>query len=128
MESLEIARVREELEHFRAGTREPHAALENVVRHGGRAIIGGCPTPVKRERISQAFLGAIAHVWWYEGVKAVGPSRAAIFMNLQPVVGVLLAWVIMREAIEWPEIVGGALVLLGVALTTQAPLAPRAAS
>jgi drug/metabolite transporter (DMT)-like permease len=76
----------------------------------------------------QAFLGAIAHVWWYEGVKAVGPSRAAIFMNLQPVVGVVLAWAMLREAVEWPEIVGGALVLLGVALTTQAPLSPRAAS
>jgi drug/metabolite transporter (DMT)-like permease len=72
----------------------------------------------------QAFLGAVAHVWWYEGVKAVGPSRAAIFMNLQPIVGVLLAWVMLHEAIEWPEVVGGALVLLGVALTTQAPLSP----
>jgi drug/metabolite transporter (DMT)-like permease len=76
----------------------------------------------------QAFLGAVAHVWWYEGVKAVGPSRAAIFMNLQPVVGVLLAWAMLHEAVEWPEIGGGALVLLGVALTTQAPLEPRRAS
>jgi drug/metabolite transporter (DMT)-like permease len=75
----------------------------------------------------QAFLGAVAHVWWYEGVKAVGPSRAAIFMNLQPIVGVLLAWVMLREAVAWPEIGGGALVLLGVALTTQAPLTPPAA-
>jgi drug/metabolite transporter (DMT)-like permease len=74
----------------------------------------------------QAFLGAVAHVWWYEGVKAVGPSRAAIFMNLQPIVGVLLAWVMLREAVAWPEIGGGALVLLGVALTTQAPLTPPA--
>ena len=72
----------------------------------------------------QAFLGAIAHVWWYEGVKRVGPSRAAIFLNLQPVVGVLLAWVMLHEAIQWPEVMGGALVLLGVALTTHAPLSP----
>lgn len=76
----------------------------------------------------QGILGAIAHVWWYEGVHRVGASRAGIFMNLQPVVGVVLAWAMLREAVEWPEIVGGALVLLGVALTTQAPLSPRAAS
>jgi drug/metabolite transporter (DMT)-like permease len=74
----------------------------------------------------QAILGAIAHVWWYEGVKAVGPSRAAVFLNLQPIVGVLLAWVMVGETIEWPEIVGGALVLLGVALTTRAPATPPA--
>jgi len=71
----------------------------------------------------QAFLGAVAHVWWYEGVKAVGPSRAAIFMNLQPVVGVLLAWAMLGEAIGWPEMVGGAAVLLGVGLTTRQPAA-----
>ncbi len=34
----------------------------------------------------RAFLEAVAHVWWYEGVKAVGPSRLA---NVQPMVGVL---------------------------------------
>jgi drug/metabolite transporter (DMT)-like permease len=28
----------------------------------------------------------------------------------------------LHEAVEWPEVVGGALVLLGVALTTQAPM------
>ena len=72
----------------------------------------------------QALLGAVAHVWWYEGVKAVGPSRAAVFLNLQPIVGVLLAWVMVGETIEWPEVGGGALVLLGVALTTRAPAAP----
>jgi drug/metabolite transporter (DMT)-like permease len=52
----------------------------------------------------------------------VGPSRAAIFLNLQPVVGVLLAWAMLHEAIAWPEVAGGLLVLLGVALTTRAPL------
>jgi drug/metabolite transporter (DMT)-like permease len=71
----------------------------------------------------QAFLGAVAHVWWYEGVKAVGPSRSAIFMNLQPVVGVLLAWAMLGEAIEWPDVLGGAAVLLGVGLTTRQPAA-----
>ncbi len=76
----------------------------------------------------QAFLGAIAHVWWYEGVKAVGPSRSAIFMNLQPMVGVLLAWAMLGETIEWPEVAGGAAVLLGVALTTRQPAAGSGAA
>jgi drug/metabolite transporter (DMT)-like permease len=67
----------------------------------------------------QGILGAIAHVWWYEGVHRVGASRAAIFMNLQPVVGVVLAWVMLGETIEPAEIVGGLAVLAGVALTTR---------
>jgi len=67
----------------------------------------------------QAFLGAVAHIWWYKGVKAVGPSRSAIFMNLQPVVGVLLAWVMLDERIEAAELIGGIAVLAGVGLTTR---------
>jgi drug/metabolite transporter (DMT)-like permease len=69
----------------------------------------------------QAILGAVAHVWWYEGVKEVGPSRAAIFMNLQPIVGLVLAWLLLGERIGVPELVGGAAVLTGVALTTHPP-------
>lgn len=67
----------------------------------------------------QAFLGAIAHIWWYEGVKEVGASRAAVFMNLQPIVGVLLAWIMLGETISATELLGGAAVLAGVGLTTR---------
>ncbi len=66
----------------------------------------------------QALLGALAHVWWYEGVKAVGPSRAAIFINFQPLVGVLLAAAMLGEKISLAQVLGGLAVLGGVALTT----------
>lgn len=69
--------------------------------------------------VYQGLVGAVAHVWWYRAVHVVGPSRAAIFMNLQPVVGVLLAALLLAERIGPWHIVGGALVLGGVALTTR---------
>jgi drug/metabolite transporter (DMT)-like permease len=67
----------------------------------------------------QAFLGAIAHVWWYEGVRAVGASRSAVFLNLQPVVGVLLAWMMLGERVQTAALIGGVLVLAGVGMTTR---------
>ena len=69
----------------------------------------------------QAILGALAHIGWYEGVRAVGSSRSAMFMNFQPVVGVLLAAVLLRESIGVAQLVGGVAVLTGVALTTRSP-------
>jgi drug/metabolite transporter (DMT)-like permease len=69
--------------------------------------------------VYQGLVGAVAHVWWYRAVHVVGPSRAAIFMNLQPVVGVLLATLLLAEEIGPWHIIGGALVLTGVALTTR---------
>lgn len=66
----------------------------------------------------QAILGAIAHVWWYRVVDVVGASRAAIFMYLQPVFGILLATLLLGERLTAAHLVGGALVVAGVALTT----------
>jgi len=67
----------------------------------------------------QAILGSVAHVWWYEAVHLVGPSRSAVFLNLQPVIGVLLAWIMLGERIGLSGALGGAAVLAGVALTSQ---------
>jgi drug/metabolite transporter (DMT)-like permease len=66
----------------------------------------------------QAVLGAVAHVWWYRAVQVVGPSRSAIFMNVQPLFGLLLAATILRERIGLGQIVGAAFIIGGVALTT----------
>jgi drug/metabolite transporter (DMT)-like permease len=67
--------------------------------------------------VYQAIIGAIAHVWWYRAVNVVGPSVSAIFLNLQPAIGVLLAWLILGETIGLWHIAGGALVVAGVILT-----------
>jgi drug/metabolite transporter (DMT)-like permease len=67
----------------------------------------------------QALLGAVAHVWWYRAIDAVGPSLAAVFLNLQPVVGVALAAMLLGEAVGVWQVAGGVLVLAGVALTTR---------
>lgn len=67
----------------------------------------------------QAILGAIAHIYWSRAIHVVGPSRAAVFLNLQPVVGLILASLLLRERLSLWQLSGGACVLAGVALTTQ---------
>lgn len=69
--------------------------------------------------VYQAILGAIAHVWWYRAVQVVGPSRAAIFMNLQPVIGVGLAAALLAEHVDLSQMLGGVCVLAGVWVTTR---------
>ena len=67
----------------------------------------------------QAILGAVAHIWWYRAVQVVGPSRSAVFMNVTPIVGIVLAAVMLGEPIGPWQVAGAALVLAGVALTTR---------
>ena len=74
--------------------------------------------------VYQAIVGAIAHVYWSRAIQIVGPSRAAVFLNLQPVVGLILAALLVREQLGLWQLLGGACVLAGVALTTQGQSSP----
>ena len=79
--------------------------------------------------VYQAVFGAVAHVLWSRAIHVVGPSRAAVFMNVQPVIGLVLAALLLREQIGFWQLTGGGFVLAGVALTTRArtrPLLARA--
>jgi drug/metabolite transporter (DMT)-like permease len=67
----------------------------------------------------QALVGAIAHILWSRAIHVVGPSRASVFMNIQPVFGLVLAALVLRETIGTWQLIGGACVLAGVALTTR---------
>ena len=66
-----------------------------------------------------AFGTVIGFVWYYEGVKAIGPSRTAVFNNLVPVFGITLAAVLLSESILVSMIVGGVMAIAGVTLTNR---------
>jgi drug/metabolite transporter (DMT)-like permease len=82
---------------------------------------------------SVAYLGSLgtvfAFLWYYQGVQRIGPARAAIFINLVPVFGVAFAALVLDEPILGSMVVGGAIVIAGVALTNRTPgQEPRRAS
>jgi drug/metabolite transporter (DMT)-like permease len=64
-----------------------------------------------------AFGTAISFIWYYEGVKAIGPARTSVFTNLVPVFGILLSAMLLQESILISMVVGGMLVIIGVTLT-----------
>jgi drug/metabolite transporter (DMT)-like permease len=61
----------------------------------------------------------IGFVWFYEGVKRVGATRAGLLINLVPIFAVLLAFLLLNEPITASLGVGAALVISGVYLTNQ---------
>jgi drug/metabolite transporter (DMT)-like permease len=73
--------------------------------------------------LSMAYLGVfgtvLGFVWFNEGVKAIGPSRTAIFNNLVPVFGVVFAALLLGEPVLASMVVGGVLALAGVMLTNR---------
>lgn len=65
------------------------------------------------------FPSFVGYIFWNRGVAEVGPNIAGIFMHLMPVFGSLLAWLFLGERIQLFHIVGIALILSGITLTTR---------
>jgi drug/metabolite transporter (DMT)-like permease len=64
-------------------------------------------------------LGAlvVAYLFWYRGVRVLGPTRTAIYANLQPVIALLVAWALLGEVPTGWQWAGTAAIVAGVLLT-----------
>lgn len=58
--------------------------------------------------------------WYYEGIQAIGPARAGVFINLVPLSAVVMAVLFLGEQVEVSLIVGALAICLGVTLTNRA--------
>jgi drug/metabolite transporter (DMT)-like permease len=65
------------------------------------------------------FATGLGFSWYYSGIKALGPSRAGVFINLVPVFAVLLAFLVLDERPGAALLAGGAVVIAGVWLTNR---------
>jgi drug/metabolite transporter (DMT)-like permease len=72
---------------------------------------------------SFAYLGicgtVLGFVWYYQGIQAIGPTKAGLFINFVPVSAILLAFFLLDEPITSSLIFGGLLVSSGVYLTNK---------
>ena len=60
---------------------------------------------------------AIGYTIWYIGVARLGATRTSIYGNLVPVAAIFFAWVFLAERLTLGQILGTAMVLVGVYLT-----------
>jgi drug/metabolite transporter (DMT)-like permease len=69
--------------------------------------------------IAYSGLGAlvIAYLFWYRGVKLLGPTRTAMYSNLQPVIALGAAWAALGEVPTPWQAAGAGTIIAGVILT-----------
>lgn len=98
-----------------------YAALTGTAMLGAVvAVTGDLAPPAASLRAwgAIAFVGlfgtALAFVWFYEGVRTIGPARTSVFINLVPVAAIVLGVALLGEPLELSMVAGGALVVLGV--------------
>ncbi len=69
------------------------------------------------------FLGiacsGLAYVFWYDALQALPSARVGAFLYLEPLVTVIVAGIVLAEALTWATLFGGAIILLGVWLVNR---------
>ena len=66
------------------------------------------------------FFGTVlGFVWFYEGIKHIGPTKAGLFINFVPISAILLAFLILGEPLTGSLLIGTVLVSGGVYLTNR---------
>jgi drug/metabolite transporter (DMT)-like permease len=63
----------------------------------------------------------LAYLWWNLGIQRVGAGRTAVFSNLVPPFGVLIAWIVLGESLAPLQLLGGGLCLIGVWVCQRLP-------
>ena len=78
---------------------------------------------------NMAYLGwfgtVLGFVWYYEGIRAIGPSRASLFINFVPISAICFAHIILEEPLTLSLVIGGAMVVAGVSLNHMSPTVLR---
>ena len=67
----------------------------------------------------------VAYLFWYRGVRVIGPTRTAMFGNLQPLIALAVAWVALGEALTIWQGIGAVSIMTGLLLTRAPAPAPR---
>lgn len=68
---------------------------------------------------SGIFALVIAYLFWYHGLRVIGPTRTAMFSNVQPVVAVIVAWIMLNEMPTVWQGMGTACIMTGLLLTRE---------
>jgi len=84
--------------------------------------LGGQHIP-EGARVLVVFASVLAGQLFLFGVHTVGVGRTVVFVYLVPVLTALLSAALLAEPLLRSQVMGGALVLLGVWVTTRAPVA-----
>jgi drug/metabolite transporter (DMT)-like permease len=81
-----------------------HVVAFRMVDWAGLLYLGFCGT-------------VLGFVWYYEGIRKIGPTRAGLYINFVPVSAVIMAWLILNEAVTASLILGAVLVSTGVCVS-----------
>jgi drug/metabolite transporter (DMT)-like permease len=101
------------------------ALLPPALFEGMAGSLGDYSMPAWLSIVYLGFFGTcLGFVWYYEGIKQIGPSKSAVFINFVPISAVIMSFFLLGETIDASLLLGAALVLSGIYLTNRSANTP----
>jgi drug/metabolite transporter (DMT)-like permease len=115
----------------------PYARRLDPIHLSAFTMLGGCipmliATPVALAATEWSHVGiaawgsifyasvismGVAYLFWYRGLRVLGPTRTAVYGNLQPVIAIGVAWLFLKETPTLWQGVGTGTIMTGLFLT-----------
>lgn len=84
-----------------------------VATDWGRIGVGGWLALLYSSIISMG----VAYLFWYRGLRVLGPTRTSVYSNLQPIIALAVAWAFLGENPTAFQGVGAVTIVAGVFMT-----------
>jgi drug/metabolite transporter (DMT)-like permease len=65
------------------------------------------------------FCSGLAYIAWYDALQALSTAQTGVFLYIEPLVAVVVAFVTLHEPITLASLIGGAIILFGVWLVNR---------
>jgi drug/metabolite transporter (DMT)-like permease len=91
-------------------------------------VAWGSLSPSVYGAIAYSTIGAmvIAYLFWYQGVKTLGPTHTSMYSNTQPFLAMAVAWATLGESPSRWQVAGATFILSGLILARTAAHEPEA--
>lgn len=95
-----------------------------------RALDVSTIQPIEWGAVVYSGLGAlvVAYLLFYQGVRVLGPTKTAMYGNLQPVIAISVAWIMLHEQPTGWQLVGAAFIMGGLLISRSASTTPAPTS
>lgn len=71
------------------------------------------------------FCSGLAYIAWYDALQALPTAQTGAFLNIEPLIAMGVAAIMLGEAITWASMLGGGIILFGVWLVNRNHKSPK---
>jgi drug/metabolite transporter (DMT)-like permease len=68
------------------------------------------------------FGSGLAYIAWYDALQYLPANQAGVFLYIEPLVTMVMAFLILGEPVTWASLLGGAVIITGVWMVNHKPI------